>query len=95
VIGSTYHRNTTGNLIIYNLFTANDDDKAFEMVQEHNVNLVLVCPNSPELKLYAKGNSKTFIDRLVEGNIPHWLKPIPAPEESDTLLYEVLNRDSQ
>ena len=91
VLGSTYHRNTDGNLYIYNLFTAKNDQNVYKLVTDRNVNMILVCSGSPELELYTDGDGNTFVERLVAGDIPLWLEKVQVPDGSNELLFRVSN----
>lgn len=89
VLAAGYHRNTDGNLHVYRLFSARDDKAALQIVQDRNVQIILVCPNAPEMAFYRGRGYTTFIERLIDGNLPVWLSPLNTLEESDELLFEV------
>ena len=91
VIGTPYHRNSSGILDTYDIMTAETDKKALEIVQKRKINLILLGPESGESRVYSKSEqTSTFSQRLREGIIPNWLKKIELPSDlsSSFLLFE-------
>jgi hypothetical protein len=91
VIGTPYHRNSSGILDTYDIMTADSDKKALEIVQKRKINLILLGPESGESRIYSKPEqTSTFSQRLREGIIPDWLKKVELPSDlsSSFLLFE-------
>ena len=58
------------------------DAEARRLIDERGADLVLLCPNRAETKLFAKGaNGVTLYSRLLDGSGPEWLRPVALPPE--------------
>lgn len=90
VLAAGYHRNAAGNLDVYTLFSAPDDQVALQIIDERNVDLVLVCPSAPEMGFYRDRGYPTFVERLIDGDIPPWLQPVPMANSGGEMLFQVL-----
>lgn len=80
VIATPYIRNTSGIRDSYRIMTAVDDSEAHCLIQKRGINLILLCPESSETSFY--GNSTpgtTFYQRLIQGKLPNWLRPVSLP----------------
>ncbi|MHC4951293.1 MAG: hypothetical protein ACYTEU_09975 [Planctomycetota bacterium] len=91
--------NTYGQGILdtCDVMTAENDGIAFEILQSRRTDIILLCPNSTESRMYTKpGQTSTFYQRLCEGQIPEWLKRVELPENlsDDFLLFEVMFLDN-
>jgi len=81
VIATPYHRNDRGILDSYNIMTADDPAAAKAMMDARAVDLVLLCPNSPESGFFATpGRENSFYRALAQDNPPPWLTPVALPE---------------
>jgi len=93
VIGTPYHRNSSGILDTYNLMTANKEEKALEIIQKREVDLILLCLKSSESAVYSKlEQTSTFYQRLLEDAIPSWLRKVELPSDlsSSFILFETV-----
>jgi len=69
------------------------DEQAHELIKRRKIDLILLCPKSPESAFYSKpGHESTFYKRLREGVIPNWLKKVELPSDlsSSFLLFETI-----
>lgn len=81
-IAAPYHRNTNGILDVHRIMTGAVDAEARRLIDERGAELVLLCPNKAETKLFAKGtNGVTLYSRLLDGSGPEWLRPVDLPSE--------------
>ncbi|MCG8692704.1 MAG: hypothetical protein MI806_15985 [Minwuiales bacterium] len=82
VIAAPYHRNTNGILDVHRIMTGAVDAEARRLIDERGADLVLLCPNRVETKLFSKGaNGVTLYSRLLDGSGPEWLRPVDLPPE--------------
>jgi hypothetical protein len=91
VIGTPYHRNDAGILDSYNIMTANEPQDAKPAMDERDVDLVLLCPNSPERVFFSTSEGRgRFYSALAADTPPDWLVPVPLPEglRDEFKLYE-------
>lgn len=93
VVASPYHRNVAGNLDSDAIFAAADDDMSRRLVEQRGIDLILFCSRGPavlQATLRSDGGS-TFVNRLVQGRIPPWLRRIDQPTDSssDFLIFRV------
>ena len=69
-----------GILAAYRIMTAADDAAAKAIVDARNVDLILLCPRPTERHVFASDkNEGTLYNRLVDGRLPRWIKPLPLP----------------
>jgi hypothetical protein len=74
-------------------YIADMDKKALEIVQKRKINLVLLGPESSELRVYSKSEQvSTSSQRLQESIIPDWLNRIEMPSDLSSLfmLFETI-----
>jgi hypothetical protein len=87
--------NTYGQGILdtYDVMTAQTDDHAFKILRSRQIEMILLCPKSPESAMYSKpSQTSTFYRRLCEGQVPLWLNKVELPENlnEDFLIFETI-----
>lgn len=63
-----------------------------DVLIRHNVDLVSICRTIPmalQTALSRPNREPYMIERLREGDLPRWLKPVPLPTSMQYLLFEV------
>ena len=93
VIGTPYHRNSSGILDTYNIMTADTDEVALNLVRKRAIDLIMLCPFSYESVFYSRPEQKsTFYQRITDGRIPDWLKKVELPSDLSPsfTLFEVI-----
>lgn len=91
VIATPYHRNDQGILDSYKIMSASNADDAKALMDARDVNLVLICPGSPERVFYAQaGNKGNLYGDLADDNPPSWLTAVDLPDDlsNEFKLYE-------
>ncbi len=92
VVAAPYHRNTDGILDAHGIMTATDDRESRRLMASRGAELVLLCPNGPERKLFEPSPAgRTLYSRLLTGDAPAWLRPVRLPVRLSRIfkLYEV------
>ncbi|MDD4617414.1 MAG: hypothetical protein PHW76_10005 [Alphaproteobacteria bacterium] len=93
VLSAPYHMNVSGNLDVQRFFLARDPEEAKKIAHQRNASFVVLCRFPQQLKPYEGINGdekgKVFVDRLISGDIPAWLKPVRATAFGDNLLFEI------
>ncbi len=79
VVAANYLFNTGFGAAV-EAFRAPSDELARKLAGERGVALVLVCADNPEALLHRAKSGRSFHDRLVEGDAPAWLEPVPLPD---------------
>lgn len=83
------HRPQTGYTATYRAMSTTDPLVARTIIDEHGVDLVLVCTDAVEAAFYGDGRA-SFHHRLVSGDPPLWLRALPTPaDEPRFRLYRV------
>ncbi len=82
-IAGPYHRNQSGILDIYDIFTG---PNAQAILKQRGINYVMTCRAAPDWEFYrARGG---LVARLAMGEVPGWL--IPAGKKGDVEVYRVV-----
>jgi hypothetical protein len=92
VVASPYHRNGAGLVDTERIFGAREDALSRRWIDARGVELILFCPDGPALVQAAARGHSTFVDRLDQGQVPAWLRPVEVPEALTGAfrLYEVV-----
>jgi len=93
VISTPSHRNIQGLLDSFKVMTAREDEEAHTILDTRRVDLLLLCPGSPEKNFYTSLTGKApWYDKLRQGDHPSWIKEISLPSElqKSFQLFEVL-----
>ena len=91
VLAANYHRNSDGNLAAYRLLSAGTDGEAQSILDEYGIDLILICPASPEMSFYQDQSAETFAERLTIGRLSPGLNPLPLPDGTGYLLFEIVD----
>ncbi len=91
------HRLQTGYTDTYRAMSAASDEAARAILERREVDLVLLCRSSSMDSFYRRGaqvsspEETIFRERLLRGQVPTWLKPVPLPDNlgDGFLLLEV------
>jgi hypothetical protein len=80
VIATPYHRNGDGIFDSRQMLIQTDDAAARVLMAGRGVDLVLLCPASPERVFFTDGTTANGLyDRLIRGDGPDWLNEIALP----------------
>jgi len=76
------HRFHQGFTDSYRIMTAQDDDEAWRIIQDRQVDLILICQADREGNFY-KGDNKSeiFHQKLSRGQPPDWLVEVSLPDD--------------
>jgi len=91
----TSHRNGQGILDTFDIMMAETDEKALQLVQKRGIDLILICPEYSESKLYSSPENITnFYQRLVQNITPLWLHKVELPSDlsSSFMLFEIVEK---
>lgn len=103
VLGGLYHYNVRGNLNVFRFFSTHYPDVARKIAAQRNVDLVVACrdysplylpngqPRKHEITKVADlpGNS-AFIEQLMIGQVPAWLRAIVNQPQYNFIIYETV-----
>jgi len=95
VVATVHHRNVAGILAGHRLLQAVSDEQIRPILNERNVELILLCPESRnEAYIRSGADPHSLYNRLVEGSIPTWLRAVTLPEDAadQFKLFEVTAR---
>jgi hypothetical protein len=80
VIATPYHRNSAGILAVSAIMNATDPEDAYRMLIARAVDLILLCPQTKERPALGGPN---FGDRILNNQMPEWLREVPLPPDLD------------
>ncbi len=80
VIATPYHRNSAGILAASAITNATDPEDAYRMLIARAVDLILLCPQTKERPAPGGPN---FGDRILNNQLPEWLREVPLPPDLD------------
>ncbi len=91
------HRLQTGYTDTYRVMSATRDEAARAIIERREVDLILLCRSPWMDSFYRRGpqvpspDETIFRERLLNGQVPTWLKPVPLPDRlgDGFLLLEV------
>lgn len=91
------HRLQTGYTDTYRAMSATRDEAARAIIERREVDLILLCRSPMMDSFYRRGaqvsspEETIFRERLLRGQVPTWLKPVPLPDRLNDgfLLLEV------
>jgi hypothetical protein len=83
VLSIPNHRPQPGFAATLRILTATDPAAARAELERAGVDWILLCPNPVERELFAAGEhtGTTFYRRLIDGEPPAWLRPLPLPQD--------------
>jgi hypothetical protein len=76
VIAGPYHRNGDAILAIHHAMDG-PPDSFRAIAARHGATYLLICPGFPEGTIYAARSRNGFYARLMRGEVPGWLHPVP------------------
>jgi hypothetical protein len=80
VIGTPYHRNGSGIYDSYRMLASTDEEESMALMQERGVDLILLCPYSPEALFFVTEDpGPTLYDRMAAEETPLWLDRVNLP----------------
>jgi len=91
VFAGPYHRNNAGNLVAIEAFM-DPLPQAEAAIRAKRVTLLAFCPGNSESSALAGWAPGALMARLVTGDFPAWLQPVPGTEHQPLVLYRVLPR---
>ena len=87
-IAGPYHRNGAAILDVQHAFKRSADE-FHAIARRHGATLLLTCPNMAESTVYTVRAKNGFYARLVRGETPAWLEPVPLPKRSPLKLWRI------
>jgi hypothetical protein len=88
-LAGPYHRNVEGDLAALNALIGTDRE-AHDIVRRNGVAVVASCPGNGETTDLAQRAPDGLAARLVKGDVPAWLAPIPSTMDQPLKLYRVV-----
>ncbi|HEX6112419.1 MAG TPA: hypothetical protein VFZ10_08930 [Geminicoccaceae bacterium] len=99
VLSIPNHRPQPGFAATYRILTATDEPTARAELTRFEVDWILLCPSATERALFAvPGVARpTLYQRLVAGDAPPWLRPLPLEGDlaADARLFEVVRQSGR
>jgi hypothetical protein len=76
--------------------TAQRDAEALVILRKRGIDVIVIYPKSCQAEVYGGAEDVvTFYERLVNGQLPAWLEPVPLPEElAERFVFFKLKCDS-
>jgi hypothetical protein len=94
VLSIPNHRPQPGFAATYRILTATDETPARAELTRFGVDWILLCPSATERALFAVPGAArpTLYQRLVDGDAPPWLRPLPLERDlaAAARLFEVV-----
>ena len=88
VIATGHHRNQAEIKAVMQAFMG-DAALARSVVTRSRADLLLFCPDTAEMDVYIKVAPNGLAARLIKGDIPAWLRPLPHHGASPIRLYRI------
>jgi hypothetical protein len=96
VLSIPNHRPQPGFAATWRILTATDERAASAELAHIGVDWILLCPSAPERALFAAPSAQgpTLYQRLVDGETPAWLRPLPLEHDlaAEARLFEVMRQ---
>jgi hypothetical protein len=89
-VGSLYHRNVAAFMRARAAWRSAPSDTVPDAVRATEATVVLFCPSRARSLLVADLPPDTLMDRLNQGRVPPWLRPVSGDPRSGYALYEVM-----
>lgn len=103
VLSAPFHMDVMGNIDSTRFFSTPYPEEAEAIARRRNVDLVVACLYASNFYFHTDPTGKKnrtegpgkdfaphFIERLIRGHIPPWLKPVKVPGLNNYVVYEVL-----
>jgi hypothetical protein len=92
VVATAHHRAATALHDTIAAFLA-DPGTAEAIVRRHGAHYVAICPGLAEAEIYRQAAPHGLMAQLTKREAPAWLAPVPTPQSSGLMLWEVLLPD--
>lgn len=89
VLTANYHRNQSGMVAALETAMA-EPGEAMDMLHREKIAYILLCNDDPQIGLIKTKAPTGLFSRLVNGEIPEFLEPIPLAGEKGMRLFRVL-----
>ena len=83
-----YHRNGEQIADVMKAFRG-DEAQARRIIAKYRSDYLLVCPNMSTATIFRAETPNGFYGRLVRGQVPTWLTPVPLPKNSPFKMWRV------
>jgi hypothetical protein len=104
VLAAPFHMDVQGNVDSTRFLSTPYPEEAEAIVRRRHVDLVVTCTYAEAMYFHTNAWSKDgagpsgpstdfaehFVERLIRGHIPAWLKPVKVPGLNNYVIYEVL-----
>lgn len=87
-VAGPYHRNGDAILDVQHAFKGSFD-QLHAIARRHGATLLLVCPDMAEATVYVARARNGSYSRLIQGEVPPWLEPVPLPKNSPLRLWRI------
>ena len=88
VITAPYHRNGEGIFFAHQVMASVKDEEAWALLRQRGVDWLLLCPSSSEGGYFNPNQDPASLyARLLQGERPAWLQPLPLPAELAETFY--------
>jgi hypothetical protein len=98
VLSIPNHRPQPGFAATWRILTATDEYAARAELTRFGVDWILLCPSATERALFAVPAARrtTLYQRLVDGEAPRWLRPLPLEGDlaAEARLFQVIRQSS-
>mgnify|MGYP000857510810 CR=1 FL=1 len=91
VVATAHHRAPQALHDVIAAFLASPAD-AEAIVSKRGASHVALCPALAEVAIYREAAPRGLAASLAEGKTPAWLRPVPMPQDSGLLVWEVTRR---
>jgi len=89
VFAAGYHRLQAPLAASFGVFMG-DDSNALAFFRKTGIRYVLIATDNNEMTFYTRGSPKGFASRVMRGERPSWLRPVPYSPSRTLLLFEVV-----
>ena len=88
VVATSHHRNDSAMASQIRIFTS-PPNKARTLLEKYDVRYIVVCPDDPEIQIYADKHPDGLWGKLHAKNKPNWLQPVYL-RDSPLLIWRVV-----
>ena len=81
-VGGPYHRGISDISDMYHVAVSTDDSTAREVIERRQVDYLLICTTAVP-KLIGESAADSLYHRLLKGDVPGWLRPLPMSAEAN------------
>ncbi|NCU11247.1 MAG: hypothetical protein GXC70_03645 [Sphingomonadaceae bacterium] len=91
VVATAHHRAPRGLHDVIAAFIATPE-AAEAIIRQRGASHVALCPALAEVAIYREAAPEGLAAALAIGKTPAWLRPVPMPQDSGLLVWEVTAR---